>query len=46
MSKHIVYCFNMQSLFVQLHKKVGTGAQLLVGAFKSRRSISGPELAG
>jgi len=23
MSKHIVYCFNMQSLFVQLHKKVG-----------------------
>jgi len=35
MSKHIVYCFNMQSLFVQLHKKV-----------EIRTGISGPELAG
>jgi len=38
---------SVEELNAQLVSLVGEdGAQLLVGAFRSRRSISGPELAG
>ena len=38
---------SIEELNAQLVSLVGEdGAQLLVGAFRSRRSISGPELAG
>jgi len=38
---------SVEELNAQLVSLVGeNGAQLLVGAFRSRRSISGPELAG
>ena len=38
---------SVEELNAQLVSLVGeNGAELLVGAFRSRRSISGPELAG
>ena len=38
---------SVEELNAQLVRLVGEdGAKLLVGAFRSRRSISGPELAG